>query len=113
VIDVGGGGTKLLMNNMRWELGSLQLALNHSRAMLLASLAPRLASEHSNLRTFLARLIVPYSSSEFDLRATAHIQRCGQTPRGYGVYSRCYSLLTAYHGSATPTGPWRGHHRRE
>jgi hypothetical protein len=46
----------------------------------------------SNLHTFLARLIVPVSSSELDVRATAHIQRCGQTPRRYGVYSRCCSL---------------------
>jgi hypothetical protein len=34
----------------------------------------------SNLRTFLARLTVPFSSSELDVRAPAHIQRCGQTP---------------------------------
>ena len=26
----------------------------------------------------------------------------------YGVYSRCKMLFTAYHGSAAPTGPWRG-----
>jgi hypothetical protein len=32
VIDVVGGGTKLLMNNMRWEL-----VLDHPRAMLIAS----------------------------------------------------------------------------
>jgi hypothetical protein len=31
LIDVVGGGTKLLLNNMRWEL-----VLDHSRAMLLA-----------------------------------------------------------------------------
>jgi hypothetical protein len=31
VIDVVGGGTKLLMDNMRWEL-----VLGHPRAMLLA-----------------------------------------------------------------------------
>jgi hypothetical protein len=48
----------------------------------------------SNLRTFLARLIVPFSSSGLDVRATAHIQRCGQTPRKYGVYLRCCSLPT-------------------
>jgi hypothetical protein len=57
---------------------------------------PRLAPEHlsSSLHTFLciARLVVPFSSSELDVRATAHIQRCGQTPRRYGVYSRCCSL---------------------
>jgi hypothetical protein len=47
-----------------------------------------------SLRTFLARLIVPFSSSELDLRATAHIQRCGQTPRRYGVYLRCCALPT-------------------
>jgi hypothetical protein len=61
-------------------------------------LAPR-SSLHgwhlsSNLRTFLARLIVPFSSSGLDIRATAHIQRCGQTPRRYGVYLRCCSLPT-------------------
>jgi hypothetical protein len=48
----------------------------------------------SNLHTFVARLIVPFSSSELDLRDTAHIQRCGQIPRRYGVYSRCCSLPT-------------------
>ena len=48
-----------------------------------------------SLRTFLARLIVPFSSSEFDLRATAHIQRCGRSPRRHGVYLRCCSLPTA------------------
>jgi hypothetical protein len=32
VIDVVGGGTKLLLNNRRWER-----VLNHPRAMLLAS----------------------------------------------------------------------------
>jgi hypothetical protein len=32
VIDVVGDGTKLLMNNRRWEL-----VLDHPRAMLLAS----------------------------------------------------------------------------
>jgi hypothetical protein len=46
----------------------------------------------SNLRTLLARLIVPFSSSELDVRAMAHIQRCGQTPRRYGVYLSCCSL---------------------
>jgi hypothetical protein len=40
VIDAVGGGTKLLMNNMRWEL-----VLNHSRAMAYWPLAPRLVSE--------------------------------------------------------------------
>jgi hypothetical protein len=59
-----------------------------------------------SLRTFLARLVVLSSSSGLDVRAAAHIQRCGQTPRRYGVYPRCCS--TAYHGSAAPTGPWRG-----
>jgi hypothetical protein len=104
VIDVVGGGAKLLMNNMRWEL-----VLNHSRAMLhVISLSLHGWHLSSNLRTFLARLIVPFSSSELDLRATAHIQRCDQTSRRYGVYSRCCSL--PMHGSAAPTGPWRGHH---
>jgi hypothetical protein len=47
-----------------------------------------------SLRTFLARLIVPFSSSELGVHAAAHIQRCGQTPRRYGVYLRCCSLPT-------------------
>jgi hypothetical protein len=47
-----------------------------------------------NLRAFLARLIVPFSSSGLDLRAAAHIQRCDRSPRKYGVYLRCYSLPT-------------------
>jgi hypothetical protein len=29
----------------------------------------------SSLRTFLARLVVPFSSSELDVRATVHVQR--------------------------------------
>ena len=69
------------------------------------SLSPHGSHLGSNLRAFIARLIVPFSSSELDVRAAAHIQRCGQTPRRYGVYSRCRSLLTAYHGSAAPTAP--------
>jgi hypothetical protein len=76
---------ELLVNNRRWEL-----VLNHCRAMLLAPwppLAPRLASElqRCNPRAFLARLVVPFSSSELDLRAAAHIQRSGRSPRKYGV----------------------------
>jgi hypothetical protein len=107
VIDVVGNGTQLLLNNRRWEL-----VLNHSRAQGHV-ISPSLHGWHlsSNLRTFLARLIVPFSSSELDLRATAHIQRCGQTPRRYGVYL-IKMLFTANHGSAAPTGPWRGPHRR-
>ena len=58
------------------------------------SLSPHGSHLSSSLRTFIARLIVPFSSSELDVRATAHIQRCGQTPRRYGVYSRCCSLPT-------------------
>jgi hypothetical protein len=46
------------------------------------------------LRGCLARLVVPFSSSDLDLRATAHIQRCGRSPRRYGVYLRCCSLPT-------------------
>jgi hypothetical protein len=66
----------------------------------------------SSLRTFVARLIVPFSSSELDLRATAHIQRRGQTPRrAYaGIYFRYCSLPTM--DPAAPTDPWRGPHRR-
>jgi hypothetical protein len=47
-----------------------------------------------NLRAFLARLIVLFSSSELDVRAADHIQRCGRSPRRYGVYLRCFSLPT-------------------
>jgi hypothetical protein len=95
---------EMRMNNRRWEL-----VFNHPRAMLLV-ISPSLHGWHlsSNLRTFLARLIVPFSSSELDVRATAHIQRRGQSPRGYGIYLRCYSLP----GLAAPTGPWRAPHRR-
>jgi hypothetical protein len=64
----------------------------------------------SNLRTFLARLVVPFSSSELDVRTTAHIQRCGQTPRRYGVYSRCCSLPTM--DRPLPLVPVAWHHRR-
>jgi len=50
------------------------------------SLSPHGGSHlSSNLRAFIARLIVPFSSSELDVRATAHFQRCGQTPRRDGV----------------------------
>jgi hypothetical protein len=45
-----------------------------------------------SLRAFLARLIVPFSSLELDLRAAVHIQRRGQSPRRHGVYLRCCSL---------------------
>jgi hypothetical protein len=93
VMDVVGGGTKLLLNNRRWEL-----VLNHSRAMLSCyslSLHGWHLSSNPPPCTFLARPIVPFSSSELDVRATAHIQRCGQTPRRYGVYLRCCSLPTA------------------
>jgi hypothetical protein len=107
VVDVVGGGTKLLMNNMRWEL-----VLNHSRAMVLASRSA-LSGLHlgSNLRAYLARLIVPFSSSELDVRATAHFQRCGQTPRRYGVYLRRCSLPTMDRPlplvpGVAPTPPW-------
>jgi hypothetical protein len=64
----------------------------------------------SKLRAFLARLIVPFSSSELDVRATACIQRCGQTQRGYGVYLRCCSLPTMDQPLPLATGPWRGPH---
>jgi hypothetical protein len=53
------------------------------------SLSPRGSHLSSSLR-----LIVPFSSSELGVRAAAHFQRCDQTPRRYGVYSRCCSLPT-------------------
>jgi hypothetical protein len=58
VIDVVGDGTELLLNN-----------------------SPSLHGWHlsRSLRTFLARLVVLFSSSELDVRAAAHIQRCCQT----------------------------------
>jgi hypothetical protein len=80
---------ELLINNMRWEL-----VLSHSRAMFLISLSLHGWHLSSNLRSFLARLVVPFSSSGLDLGATAHIQRCGQTQRRYGVYPSCCSLPT-------------------
>jgi hypothetical protein len=58
------------------------------------SLSPRGWHLSSSLHTFLARLIVPFSSLELDVRATAHFQRCGQTPRRHGVYSRFCLLPT-------------------
>ena len=67
-----------------------------------------------NLRAFRARLVVLFSSSELDVRATAHIQH-GLWPDPTKVYRRMYlikMLFTASHGSAAPTGPWRGPHRR-
>jgi hypothetical protein len=52
----------------------------------------------SSLRTFIiARLIVPFSSSELDVRATAHFQRRGQTPRRYGVSSYCRDTVFFTH----------------
>jgi hypothetical protein len=63
------------------------------------------------LRTFLARLIVPFSSSELDLRAAAHIQRSGRSPRRYGVYSYDVSHCLQY-GSAAPTDLCHAPHRR-
>jgi hypothetical protein len=67
------------------------------------SLSPHGSHLSSSLRAFIARLmLVPFSSSELDVRATAHFQRCGQTPRRYGVYPT-KMLFTAYHGS--PRGP--------
>jgi hypothetical protein len=48
-------------------------------------------------RTFLARLVVLLSSSELDVRATAHIQRCGQTPRRYVVH--CQPRINCSHWS--------------
>jgi hypothetical protein len=98
VIDVVGGGTKLLLNNRRWEV-----VLNHSRAMF---------------RTFLARLIVPTAHIQRDLRATAAVRSLIFVPRPISSavarlhdgmrYTHSKVLFTAYHGSAAPTGPWRG-----
>jgi hypothetical protein len=70
VIDVVGDGTGHLMNNRRWEL-----VLNHSRIPGPCYWPLSLHGWHlsSGLRTFLARLIAPFSSSELDVRAAAHI----------------------------------------
>jgi hypothetical protein len=83
-----GDGTELLLNNRRWELACVESFQGHVISLLLHGW--RLSR---NLRTFLARLIVIFhvvSSSELGVRATAHIQRCGQTPRrrciGYTLY---------------------------
>jgi hypothetical protein len=93
VIDVVGDGTKLLLNNRRWEL-----VLNHSRARQGHVISLLLRGWHLSrgLRTFLARLIVLLSSSELDVRATAHIKRCGQTPRRYRAYLATKMLFTVH-----------------
>jgi hypothetical protein len=92
VMDVVGGGTELLLNNMRWALGAyVESFQGHVIGLSLHGW-----HLSRNLRTFLARLIVPSSSSELDLRATAHIKRCGRSPRRYGVHLRCCSLPTMY-----------------
>jgi hypothetical protein len=106
VIDVVGASTQLLLNNnRRWEL-----VLNHPRSMLLASRSTVGIGSHlsSNLRTFLARLVACPSSARslVFVRATAHIQRCGQTPRRYGVWGILKMFFTANHGSAAPTAHW-------
>jgi hypothetical protein len=45
------------------------------------SLSPHGSHLGRSLRAFIARLIVPFSSSELGaVRAAAHFQRCGQTP---------------------------------
>jgi hypothetical protein len=76
---------------MQWEMAraaSEQQALGARVESLQGYVSsPSLHGWHlsRSLLTFLARLIVPFSSSELDLRATAHIQRCGRSPRRYGV----------------------------
>jgi hypothetical protein len=86
------------MNNMRWEL-----VLNHSSQGHV--IKPSLHGWHlsSSLHTFLARLIVPFSSSELDVRAALW-------PDSTKVWGVLKMLFTAYHESAAPTGPWRGRH---
>jgi hypothetical protein len=53
-------------------------------------------SRNPRARAFLARLIVSFSSSELDLRATAHIRRSGrflqQEGMGYSYGAWCYSF---------------------
>jgi hypothetical protein len=88
VIDAVGGGTMVRAASEQQALGACVESLQGH------VISPSLHGWHlsSNLRTSLARLIAPFSSSGLDLRATDHIQRCGQSPRGHGVYVRCCSL---------------------
>jgi hypothetical protein len=88
VIDVVGGWYEAAI-----EQQVLGACVESSQGHII-SLSPHGSHLSSNLRTFIARLIVPFSSSELDVRAAAHFQRCGQTPRRYGVHSRCCSLPT-------------------
>jgi hypothetical protein len=46
-----------------------------------------------DLRAFLARLIVLFSSSELDVRATAHIRRCGQAGHSTKACQPTWSVL--------------------
>jgi hypothetical protein len=62
----------------------IQSLQGHFSAIMAAS---RYHGRHLSryLRTFLARLIVPFSSSALDLCVTSHIQRPGRSLRRYGV----------------------------
>jgi hypothetical protein len=63
---------ELLVNNRRWELACVE-SLQGQHVISPSARGWHLSSD---LCAFLARLIVPFSSSELGLRATAHIQRC-------------------------------------
>jgi hypothetical protein len=88
VIDVVGGWYEAAI-----EQQALRACIESFQGHVI-SLSPHGSHLSSNLHTFLARLIVPFSSSGLDVRATAHFQRCGQTPRRHGVYLRRCSLPT-------------------
>jgi hypothetical protein len=84
---------------MQWEMvrdANEQLALRACVESFQGHvISPSLHGWHlsRDLRAFLARLIgCALQDSELDLRATAHIQRRGQSPRRYGVYLRYCSL---------------------
>jgi hypothetical protein len=59
VIDVVGDGTKLLLNNRRSLGDCVESFQGH-----VISLSPHGWHLNRNLRTFLARLTVPFSSSD-------------------------------------------------
>jgi hypothetical protein len=86
------------MNNMRWGL-----VLNHSSQGHV--IKPSLHGWHlsSSLHTFLAQLTVPFSSSELDVRAALWPDHT----KAWGVLKMLFTAC-CYHGSAAPTGPWRG-----
>jgi hypothetical protein len=107
VIDAVGDGTMVRDVNEQQALG----ACVESFQGHVISLSLRGWHLSSSLRTFLARLIVPFSSSELDLRAT-HGSYPALWPFSTKVWGITTMLFTAYYGAAAPTSPCRASHRR-